>query len=250
MPAEKLLGERPDLVLLTGATRGLGLAVAQRLVRDGYRVVGVARSCSPEFETLQHSAGTGQAHFVSYDFEDLDGIHGLVRSITAEHGALYGLVNNAAVGGDGVLATMHRRDIERTLKVNLHSPIHLAKFAARSMMQQQRGRIINVSSIVARTGYSGLAVYAASKAGLEGMTRSLARELGKVGITVNAVAPGFMETAMTAGLSPDKLASIQRRCALTLPQPSDVAGAISYLLGPDGALVTGTVLTVDGGSTA
>ncbi|MFO0911621.1 MAG: SDR family oxidoreductase [Pirellulales bacterium] len=250
MPAEKLPDKPPGLVLLTGATRGLGLAVAQRLLRDGYRVVGVARSCSPEYESLQKTSGIGQAHFVTYDFTDLDGIHGLVRSITAEHGPLYGLVNNAAIGGDGVLATMHSRDIEQTLKVNLHSPIHLTKYAARSMMQQRRGRIVNISSIVARTGYSGLSVYAASKAGLEGMTRSLARELGKVGITVNAVAPGFMETAMTAGLSGDKLASIQRRCALSLPQPSDVAGAVSYLMGPDGTLVTGTILTVDGGSTA
>ncbi len=118
------------------------------------------------------------------------------------------------------------------------------------MMLRKEGRIINVSSIIARTGFSGLAVYAASKAGLEGLSRSLARELGRLGITVNCVAPGYMETEMTQGLQEDKLDIVRRRSPLGLPRVEDAAAAVSYLLGPDASRVTGTVITVDGGSTA
>jgi 3-oxoacyl-[acyl-carrier protein] reductase len=252
MPPAKSHDSLPDNVLLTGATRGLGLALAERLVGEGYSVIGVARSCTPEFSQLvtQRDKHAGRAHFVEYDLFDLDGIHDLVKAITTEHGGLYGLVNNAALGVDGVLATLHARDIERTLRVNLHAPIHLVKYASRSMIPRKRGRIVNISSIIAVTGFSGLSVYAATKAGLEGMTRSLARELGRVGITVNCVAPGFMETDMTLSLQGEKLESIKRRCPLGLAQLGDVAGAVSYLLGPDAGKVTGTVLTVDGGSTA
>ncbi len=118
------------------------------------------------------------------------------------------------------------------------------------MLRRREGRIVNISSIIATTGFHGLAAYAASKAGLEGFTRSLSRELGKMGITVNCVAPGYMETEMTGGLDVHKMASIRRRAPLVLPEPDDAAAAVAYLLGPGGARVTGTVLTVDGGSTA
>lgn len=174
----------------------------------------------------------------------------LVKSITKEHGALYGLVNNAALGVDGILATMHVSDISKILRVNLEAPILLAKFSCRSMLTQRDGRIINITSIIASTGFNGLSIYGASKAGLVGFTRSLSRELGKAGITVNCVAPGFMETDMTSGLVGEKLESIRRRTTLGLPLVEDIAGAVSYLLSPDGKRITGTTLTVDGGSTA
>jgi 3-oxoacyl-[acyl-carrier protein] reductase len=237
-------------VLVTGATRGLGLAIASRLIGEGYRVVGIARRLTDDFGTLVESESAGDAHFVPYDVEQIDGLHELINQVTKSYGPLYGLVNNAGLGLDGILSTMHARDIERVLRINLHAPIHLIKYASRSMMLRKEGRIINVSSIIARTGFSGLAVYAASKSGLEGLSRSLARELGQLGITVNCVAPGYMETEMTQGLQEDKLDSIRRRSPLGLPRVEDAAAAVSYLLSPDASRVTGTVITVDGGSTA
>ncbi len=250
MPQENLPETTTRTVLVTGATRGLGLAISARLAAEGYQVVGVARRPTEAFANLAEAEACGPCHFLRHDMEQLDGLHALVNQITKTHGPLYGLVNNAAIGLEGILATMHARDIDRLLQVNLHAPIHLIKYAARSMMVRGEGRIVNVSSIIARTGFNGLSVYAASKAGLEGMSRSLARELGRVGITVNCVAPGYMETEMTRGLPAEQLESVRRRSPLGLPQVEDAAAAVSYLLGPDAARVTGTVITVDGGSTA
>lgn len=237
-------------VLITGAARGLGLAIANRLVGDGYKVIGIGRTLTEEYQSLIDQSSVNQVSFQPYDLNELDGIPSLISNITKNVGPLYGLVNNAAIGLDGVLATMHASDISRVLRVNLEAPILLAKFACRSMLPRKEGRIVNVSSIIATTGFNGLSVYGASKAGLSGFTRSLARELGRTNITVNCVAPGFMATDMTAGLEGDKLESIRRRAPLGLAEPKDAAGAVAYLLSEDARRVTGTTLTVDGGSTA
>ena len=238
-------------VMVTGVSRGLGLATARRLLADAepYRVVGLSRTLSPAFAALIE-AHPDRAEFVACDVGDIGALPGMVSSLVAKHGTFWGLVNNAGVGLDGVLATMHRSDIERVLAVNLTAPIILTKYLSRGMLSAREGRIVNISSIIASTGFHGLAAYAASKAGLEGFTRSLSRELGKRGITVNCVAPGYMETEMTTGLDVHKMESIRRRAPLGLPEPGDAAGAIAYLLGPEAGRITGTVLTVDGGSTA
>ena len=238
-------------VLVTGVSRGLGLAIATRLLddREPYRVIGVSRTLSPAYEAVISKA-QGRAEFIEFDVSDLAGIPQLTADIVARHGPLWGLVNNAGIGMDGVLATMHRTDIEKVLAVNLTAPIILTKYVSRGMLSARQGRIVNISSIIASTGFHGLAAYAASKAGLEGMTRSLSRELGKRGITVNCVAPGYMETEMTMGLDVHQMASIRRRATLGLATPSDAAGAVAYLLSAEAARVTGTVMTVDGGSTA
>ena len=237
-------------VLITGATRGLGLAIASRLVADGYTVIGIGRALSAEYQSLIDRTADAKARFHAYDLNDLVQIPYLIRSITKDVGPLYGLVNNAAIGLDGVLATMHPDDVTHMLRVNLEAPILLAKFACRSMLSRKEGRIINVSSIIATTGFNGLSVYGATKAGLIGFTRSLARELGRTNITVNCVAPGFMATDMTAGLKEDKLESIRRRAPLGLAEPDDAAGAVAYLLSDDARRVTGTTVTVDGGGSA
>lgn len=239
-----------DLVLVTGATRGLGLAVAERLLADGLRVVATGRTPGEGLQALL-AAQPGRLHFVPLDLNDTESLHAFVRDVTGAHGPLYGLVNNAAIGRDGVLATLHDSQIAEMLRVNVQAPMLLAKYASRSMLLQRRGRIVNVSSIIASTGFSGLSVYGATKAALAGFTRSLARELGKAGITVNTVAPGYMETEMTQGLQGDKLESIRRRSPLgQLTTVQDVAAAVAYLLSADAARVTGSTLTVDGGSTA
>ena len=166
-------------------------------------------------------------------------------------GPLYGLVNNAAVGFDGLLALMHNARIEQLVRLNTLSPIILTKYVVRAMLADGGGRIVNVASIVGFTGYSGLAVYAATKASMLGFTRSLAREVGRMGVTVNAVAPGFLDTAMTQGLDDEHRQQIARRSALRrLPDVDDVAHAVEFLLGDHAKSITGTVLTVDAGNTA
>lgn len=237
-------------VIVTGATRGLGLAICARLLAvPDYRIIAIGRTPSDGFQALLVEYAD-RLVFRPYDLADLDGIAGLVQGITREFGPVYGVVNNAALGIDGLLATQHATDIARGLRVNLESPILLTKYACRSMLTRGEGRVVNISSIIATTGFSGLAVYGATKAGIEGFTRSLSRELGRARITVNCVAPGYMETDMTAGLQGEKLNSIRRRAPLGLPRPEDVAGAIAYLLSPEAAMTTGSVITVDGGSTA
>ncbi len=236
---------KSELVVVTGTSSGLGAATAQRLVTEGHRVVGVARR-----DVDPASIGQGYSH-VCADLSDLDSLPQLVRQLIADHGPPYGLVNNAAVGTDGLLPTMHNNEIRTVLELDLLSPILLSKYLCRPMLSRGRGRIINVSSIVARTGFRGLSVYAAAKAGLEGFTRSLARDLGRRGVTVNAVAPGFLATEMTDVLGGANLDRIKARSPMNRFATADeVAAAITYLLTPDAAGVTGTVLTVDAGSTA
>lgn len=237
-------------ILVTGATRGLGLAIASGLLRDGYKVVAMGRAETAELTELKAQYGEALA-FNELDLAETDTIASSIQELTKEHGHLYGLVNNAGVGLDGVLATMHNADITRVMTINAIAPMIVTKYAIRSMMLARQGRVVNVSSIIASTGFSGLAAYAASKAALEGFTRSLAREVGALGITVNAVAPGFLQTAMTDNLQGEKLASIVRRSPLKkLATTDDAAGAVRYLLGEDAASITGTVITVDAGSTA
>lgn len=235
-------------VIVTGVSKGLGLAICHRLVADGYRVVGLGRSIGG-FGALMESH-PDQVFFEAFDVSQVELIADKVRDMNKRWKPIYGLVNNAGIGLDGVLATMHSTDIANVIATNLLGPITLTKYVSRTMLARREGRIVNVSSIIARTGFSGLSVYGATKAGLEGFTRSLSRELGKAGITVNCVAPGFMETEMTDVLEGQKLDSIRRRAPLGLPSLTDVAGAVAYLLGPDGGSTTGSVITVDGGSTA
>jgi len=235
-------------VVVTGISRGLGLAIAERLLLDGYRVIGLGRSIGGFAEFAQ--ADPERAAYEQFDVSSVSEIAERVRDLNKKYKPIYGLVNNAGIGLDGVLATMHLSDIKRVLATNLVGPIALTKYVSRTMLARGEGRIVNISSIIAKTGFHGLSVYGATKAGLEGFTRSLSRELGKAKITVNCVAPGFMATEMTEVLEGEKLESIRRRAPLGLPATSDVAGAVSFLLGPDGGSTTGTVITVDGGSTA
>jgi len=239
-----------DLIVVTGSSKGLGLAICQRLLKENYRVVGIARNKSKEFQSLENEYKE-QLFFKQYDFNNIKDIHELVKSIKKEHGNIYGLVNNAALGHDGVLGTMHESQISELIRVNIEAPILFTKYTIRSMLMKLRGRVINISSIIASTGFKGLSVYGATKASLNGFTKSLARELGKAKITVNSIAPGYMETAMTAGLQGEKLQSIKRRSPLGhLATVEDVAGTVVYLLGDDAKNITGTTITVDAGTTA
>src|SRR6201995_2202374 len=239
-------------VLVTGGSRGIGLAIACRLANAGFNVIAVARRESDKLRAAISEAKQGNLHFRYCDLSAIDAIPAFVKQMRDEFGAIYGLVNNAGLGTEGLLATMHNSEIEALTRLNVLSPIVLTKYIVRHMMADGAGgRIINMSSIIASTGYNGLSVYGATKAAATGFTRSLAREVGKTGITVNAIAPGFIDTELTKSLGPEQKQRIAGRSALRrLPEADDVASMVEYLFGEGGRNITGTVLTVDAGNTA
>jgi 3-oxoacyl-[acyl-carrier protein] reductase len=238
-------------VIVTGGSRGIGLAIAAKLAGAGYRVVAIARNESEQLAAVMRAATPGALDFRRFDLSDIADISGLVSGLRREFGPIYGLVNNAAIGTSGILATMRDTQIEELVRLNTLSPLVLTRHVVRAMMAQGNGRIVNVSSVVALAGYRGVSVYSATKAAMIGFTRSLAREVGRAGINVNAVAPGFIDTDMTRGLAGDQHDRVVRRSALQrLAEPDDVANAVAFLLGDEARNITGAVLTVDAGNTA
>jgi 3-oxoacyl-[acyl-carrier protein] reductase len=238
-------------VLVTGGSRGIGLAISRRLASAGFNVVAVARRESDELRAAISAAKQGNLHFRQCDLSAIDAIPAFVKQMRDEFGAIYGLVNNAGIGTEGLLATMHNSEIEALVRLNVLSPVILTKYIVRHMMADGEGRIVNISSIIASTGYNGLSVYGATKAAATGFTRSLAREVGKLGITVNAIAPGFIDTELTHSLGGEGRQKIAGRSALKrLPEADDVASMVDYLFSEGGRNITGTVLTVDAGNTA
>jgi 3-oxoacyl-[acyl-carrier protein] reductase len=241
-------------VIVTGGSRGLGLGIARKLSGAGYRVIAVARKQNAELTAAMQEAeiaNPGSFHFVPFDLAEIEKISHLVGTLRKEFGAIYGLVNNAGISFEGVLALMPTSQIEQLLRINTLSPIILTKHVVRFMMADGGGRIVNLASIIASTGYSGLSVYGATKASIVGFSRSLAREVGRMGVNVNSVAPGFVETDLTHGMKDEQRQQIERRSALRrLADIDDVANAVEFLLSDKAKNITGTVLTVDAGNTA
>jgi 3-oxoacyl-[acyl-carrier protein] reductase len=241
-------------VIVTGGSRGLGLGMARKLCASGYRAIAVARKQNDQLAAAVEEAektAPGSLRFVPFDLAEIEGIAELVKALRKQFGPIHGLVNNAGISFDGTLALMPTAQIEHLVRVNTLSPIVVTKFVVRSMMADGGGRIVNLASIIASTGYSGLSVYGATKASIVGFTRSLAREVGSMKITVNAVAPGFISTDLTHGLKEEQREKIVRRSALRrLAEVEDVADAVEFLLSDKAKNITGTVLTVDAGATA
>ena len=243
-------------VIVTGGSRGLGLAIARRLAEAGYRAIVVARSMSEALAAArQEFAATADNQerlpFVPFDLSDTHGLADLAKQLRRQFGPLHGLVNNAGISTEGLLAMTPVEQIEQVVRLNTLAPMLLTRAVLRAMMADGGGRIVNIASITASTGYSGLAVYSATKASMVGFTRSLAREVGSMGILVNAVAPGFLATDLTSQMTEAERDRIKRRSALKrFAEPADVADAVEFLLGERARSVTGTVLTVDAGSTA
>jgi 3-oxoacyl-[acyl-carrier protein] reductase len=224
------------------------------LAAAGYRVLAIARAQSEALTAVievAKRAQQGALQFKAFDLSNTADIPALVEEIRQQFGPLYGLVNNAAIGTGGLLSMMRDDQIEMLTRLNLLAPMLLTKYAVRSMMVGGAGRIVNISSIASGSGFRGLAGYAASKSGLIGFTRSLAREVGELGITVNAVAPGFLATEMTSSLTDEQRERIVRRSALRrLPEVGDVAAAVEFLLSDRARNITGSTLTIDAGATA
>jgi 3-oxoacyl-[acyl-carrier protein] reductase len=235
--------------LVSGGSRGLGLAVVERLLARGDSVATFSRSGSESLAALA-AKHPGRLLIESLDAADASALRGFVERAAAAFGSIDHCIANAAIAHEGVLATTADAEIDAMLAVNLRSAIVLVREVVRQMLvKTEQPSVTLVSSIVASHGSPGLAVYAATKAGLEGFARSLARELGPRGIRVNAVAPGFLETDLSASLSADNRSRIIRRTPLgRLGLPADVVGAIDFLSSPRAAFITGQVLTIDGGA--
>jgi 3-oxoacyl-[acyl-carrier protein] reductase len=237
------------VVLVSGGSRGLGLAIVKGYLDEGRRVATFSRNSSSEMDELVGSHA-GRAVFYRADLGTRHQLEPLVRRIERDCGPIGVLVNNAGITYEGVLARTSIDEIERLIDVNLRGTLALTHAVARGMMIRRSGRIVSVSSIVATRGFTGTAAYAATKGAIEAMTRALARELGGRNITVNAVAPGYLETDLTAGLHEDKRRQILRRTPLGRPgKVEEVAAAVRFLTSDAAGFVTGQTLVVDGGLT-
>ena len=242
--------ESPKVVLVTGSSRGLGRAVAVKFGRLGYRVA-VHYSSSPDAaQTVAEEIGAqgAEADVFQADVSQEDACTGLVKAVQARFGQLDILVNNAGITRDGLALRMKGSDWHTVIDTNLTSAFVLSKTALRGMLTRKWGRIINISSVVALNGNAGQANYVASKAGLLGLTRALAQEYGAKGVTVNAIAPGFIDSDMTAGLPDEtKRNFLLRIAAGRFGKPEEVAAAVVFLASSGASYINGQTLTVDGG---
>jgi len=235
--------------VVTGAGRGIGRAIALRLAQDGANIVCVSRTESNSQKVADEVAALGRKSWaVAVDVGDTEAVEDAVAKILEDTEGINILVNNAGVTRDGLLMRMSEEDWDTVLDTNLKGAFTLTKALARSMRKAENARIINISSVVGLMGNAGQANYAASKAGLIGFTKSCAKEFAKSGVTVNAIAPGFITTDMTDELSDKVKEAIKSNIPMgELGEVDDIAGAVAYLASPGARYVTGQVLTVDGG---
>lgn len=240
--------EMKTVALVTGASRGIGASIALRLAQQGFQVIGTATSDEGAAKISQALSGFAGCRGANLNVNDAAAAEALIEAILKEHGGLHVLVNNAGITRDTLAMRMKDDDWDAVLDTNLKAVFRMSRAVIRPMMKQRYGRIINITSVVGASGNPGQANYAAAKAGVAGMTRALARELGSRNITVNCIAPGFIETDMTASLPEEQHKALLNQIPLGhLGQPDDIAHAVVYLSGAQAAYVTGQELHVNGG---
>ncbi len=237
------------VALVTGASRGIGESIAKRLASEGAFVLAAARSAEALARVVSEIASAGgRAEAVALDLADSPSIAAAVKSALAAHGEIHVLVNNAGVTADNLILRMSREAWDRVLSTNLTGVFLLTQSVVKGMVRKRYGRIVNVTSVVGLMGNAGQANYAASKAGLIGLTKSVARELASRNITCNAVAPGFIATAMTEKMTEEARAKLSGQIPLErLGAPEDVAAAVAFLASEEASYITGTVVNVSGG---
>ncbi len=236
-----------DIALVTGAGRGIGRAIAEKLAAHGATVICAdVMDCDETVGAI--TTGGGRAEGLVLNVTDGEGAEAAVRSVTEKHGRVDILINNAGVTRDQLLIRMKPEDWRTVLEINLDGVFNVTQPVAKVMMRQRAGRIVNIASVVGLMGNAGQSNYAASKAGLIGMTKSLAREMGPRGVTVNAIAPGFIKTPMTDKLNDNQREALLQNLAIRrLGEPEDIAEAVAFLVGPGASYITGTVINVSGG---
>ena len=237
-----------QVALVTGASRGIGAAIALALAERGLKVIGTATTDDGAVKISAALAAFAGCSGKNLNVNDGPAAESLVDNIVKQHGGLHVLVNNAGITRDNLAMRMKDDDWDAVLDTNLKAVFRMSRAVMRTMMKQRYGRIINITSVVGASGNAGQANYAAAKAGVAGMTRALARELGSRNVTVNCVAPGFIETDMTAGLSEEQQKALMSQIPLGhLGKPTDIAHAVAYLASPEASYVTGQELHVNGG---
>ena len=237
-----------QVALVTGASRGIGAAIALQLAKQGLKVIGTATTDDGAARISQALEAFAGCSGRMLNVNDAVGVDALIDAIVKEHGGLQILVNNAGITRDNLAMRMKDDEWDAVLDTNLKAVFRMSRAVMRTMMKQRYGRIISITSVVGASGNPGQANYAAAKAGVAGMTRALARELGSRNITVNCIAPGFIETDMTAGLPAEQHKALLAQIPLGhLGKPSDIAHAVTYLASPQAAYVTGQELHVNGG---
>ncbi|HEV7912229.1 MAG TPA: 3-oxoacyl-ACP reductase FabG [Albitalea sp.] len=237
-----------QVALVTGASRGIGRAIAMELAARGLKVIGTATSEAGAQSISEALAAHAGGRGVMLNVNDGAGVEATIDAIVKEHGGLHVVVNNAGITRDMLSMRLKDDDWDAVIDTNLKAVFRVSRGAIRPMMKQRYGRIVNITSVVGASGNAGQANYAAAKAGVAGMTRSLARELGSRGITVNCVAPGFIETDMTKALSEAQTSSLMAQIPLgRLGQATDIAHAVAFLASPQAGYITGTELHVNGG---
>ena len=237
------------VAIVTGASRGIGRGIAKRLAKDGRHVVAVARNAE-QLQSLEAEiiAAGGSCEHRTCDIADGLAVQRMVEEVSEKHGRLDILVNNAGITKDGLLMRMSDADFDEVINVNLRSVFIACRAASRPMLRGKFGRVVNIGSVSGVEGNKGQANYASAKAGVIGLTKSIAKELGAKGITANVVAPGVVETDMTAFLGPDDKKKVAEHITVgRLGIPEDIAAAVAYLTADDAGYITGQVLVVDGG---
>ena len=236
-------------IVISGVSKGLGAAICSKILSKGWIVAGFSRSSNQEIKNLQKKYKKN-FFFEKFDVTNYRKIESFIKKAQSI-GKIYGLINNAGVVDEDLIARQNKKAIKNLVNINLLGPIYLSSEVIKYLMINGEGRIINISSVVAKSGYKGTAVYSSTKSALDGFTRALSRELGSRKITVNAVAPGFMETDLTKNMSKDKLRQIIRRTPIgRVGKVTDMLGLINFLLSKEASFISGQIILVDGGLSA